>query len=105
LNPDFEDTLEISTSRITITPDTYYSSIFHPRVVPGLEGFTPLTAIEGYSEKLAGYSDRGSLYIKDRGDWQNPVPYKRWGEYSDPRLTIGDDSGNNTKYTTFKKQP
>jgi hypothetical protein len=99
----YHDKLEISVDRITITPDDYY----FPSDVPGLKGFTPRTAIEGYSEKAGGYSDRGSLFIKDRGDWQNPVPYKRWGDYSDPRLTIGDDSDptDKSKYTTFKKQP
>jgi hypothetical protein len=67
--------------------------------VPGLSGYTPNITLDGYSEKTPGYTDRGSLFIKDRGDWQPEVPYKYWKAGSNHMLTIGDDS----IYTTFKK--
>jgi hypothetical protein len=62
-------------------------------------------ALEGYSEKTSGYTDRGNLFIKDRADWQSAVPYKYQKTGGDQQLTIGDDSvpGDMSKYTTFKK--
>jgi hypothetical protein len=36
-----------------------------------LQGFTKDIALEAYIED-------NSLYIKDKGVWQSPVPYTRW---------------------------
>jgi hypothetical protein len=101
---DYEDKLVITGDTIEISPDPYY---YYTPYIPGLTGYTPNTALKGYSEKSPDRSDRGSIFINDRGDWQTAVPYKLWHGSTDPRLTIGDDSDPmdiNKKYTTFKKQ-
>jgi hypothetical protein len=96
INPYDYDEVEITMDTIEITPDSIFD-------VPGLNGFTSAYPLKGYSKELSensSYGHKGNLFINDKGDWQTPVPYSLWGNYSDPRLTIGN-SGNQT---TFKKQ-
>jgi hypothetical protein len=62
-----------------------YNSVKISGPIAHLQGFTRDTALEAYTED-------NSLYIKDKGVWQSPVPYTRWqsgGSYPyDKMLTL-----------------
>jgi hypothetical protein len=63
-----------------------------------LDGFTKDTALKGYSEKTSSNSDRtlGSLFIQDRGTWQDGVPFNLWDSANEKLLTIGTGSEQQT---------
>jgi hypothetical protein len=85
---DRSGSLVITMDSITITGD-----------IKPLSGFTKDTALKGYSEKTSSNSERtlGSLFIQDKGTWQDGVPFNLWQTANNEQvLTIGTDSETET---------
>jgi len=85
-----------------------YSRITITGPVAHLNGFTRKTTLEAYTEgsTTEGSIKEGKLYIKDQGEWQAPILYRRWdaaqtGPYpADKMLTL---KGGGVADETFKR--
>jgi len=70
-----------------------------------MNGFTRESDLSAYSEETESISittKTGKIYIKDKGEWQNPVQYKYWETASSQkRLTL--EEGTSKELTLFYK--
>jgi hypothetical protein len=63
--------------------------------VAHLQGFTPNTVLEAYTED-------NNLYINDRGAWQSPITYTLWKSASSPPDKFVTLKGGGSADETFK---
>jgi len=79
-----------------------YNTITITGPVAHLKNFTRDTALKAYTEE-------NKLYIKDIGEWQDPISYKKWeaeqvGPYPrDKMLTLKEEEEDVSAAETFKR--
>jgi hypothetical protein len=82
-----------------------YDTITITGPVAHLRDFTRGIALEAYTEDTEDLEDSktGLLYIKDRGELQNSISYRRWQSGGTPKDEMLTLTGGGIAYETFKK--